>query len=75
MVGFLKILGGLLLGLIAGGAITLALCLLAAEIFNISQMEGAYAMGVVFFWTPAGALLGAIVGAIWVAMRLGRRRA
>jgi hypothetical protein len=75
MVGFLKIFGGFLLGLIAGGAITFAGCLLAAEIFNISQMEGAYAMGVVFFWTPAGALLGAIVGAIWVAMRLGRRKA
>lgn len=75
MVGFLKILGGFLLGLIVGGALTFALCMLAAEIFNISQMEGAYAMGVVFFWTPAGALLGAIVGAVWTAVRVGRRKA
>lgn len=75
MLGFFKVLGGFLLGLIAGAAIALALCLAAQEVFNISQMEGAYAMGVVFFWMPVGALVGGIAGAIWTAVRLSRRKA
>ncbi|WP_119391681.1 hypothetical protein [Taklimakanibacter lacteus] len=75
MLGFFKVLGGFLLGLIAGAAIAFALCLAAQEVFNISQMEGAYAMGVVFFWMPVGALVGGIAGAIWTAVRLSRRKA
>ena len=31
----------------------------------ISQAEGAYAMGVVFFWMPAAAILGAVAGIVW----------
>jgi hypothetical protein len=68
----LKVLAGFLIGAIAGAALALALCVAAAEIFSISQMEGAYAMGVVFFYMPLGALIGGIIGAIWMAMR--RRR-
>jgi hypothetical protein len=37
-------------------------------------MEGAYAMGVVFFWMPVGGLIGGIAGAIWTAMRHSRSR-
>jgi hypothetical protein len=68
----LKVLAGFLIGAIAGAALALALCVAAAEIFSISQMEGAYAMGVVFFYMPLGALIGGIICAIWMAMR--RRR-
>ena len=60
-----------LVGLIGGGAITLAAGLAAAEIFHISQAEGAYAMGLVFFWVPLGAIIGAISGAILGARKAG----
>jgi hypothetical protein len=60
---------GAVLGLIAGAVATLALGLAAAEVFSISQAEGAYAMGLMFFWVPLGALVGLLAGAI-----LGARR-
>ena len=56
-------------GLIIGPIITLALATAAIPIFNISQMEGAYAMGVVFTLMPIGAVLGAVAGVIWAALR------
>ena len=69
----LRMLAGFIIGAVCGAALALGLCLAAAEIFSISQMEGAYAMGVVFFYMPAGALVGGIIGAIWMAVR--RKRA
>ena len=56
-------------GLIIGPVITLALATAAVPIFNISQMEGAYAMGVVFTLMPIGAVLGAVAGVIWALLR------
>lgn len=56
-------------GLILGPIVTLALASAAVPIFNISQMEGAYAMGVVFTLMPIGAVLGAIAGVIWALLR------
>ena len=56
-------------GLIIGPLITLALATAAVPIFNISQMEGAYAMGVVFTLMPIGAVLGAVAGVIWALLR------
>jgi hypothetical protein len=69
---FLKALAGFVIGAIAGAALALALSVAAAEIFSISQMEGAYAMGVAFFYLPAGALIGGIIGAIWMTVRRKR---
>jgi hypothetical protein len=60
---------GAVLGLIAGAVATLALGLAAAEVFSISQAEGAYAMGLMFFWVPLGALVGLLAGAIFGARR------
>lgn len=71
---FLKVLAGFILGVIGGGLIVLGVCIAAAEIFDISQMEGAYAMGVAFFYVPAGALIGGIIGAIWMGVRQSRIR-
>ncbi|MGE0007751.1 MAG: hypothetical protein AB7S92_19490 [Parvibaculaceae bacterium] len=70
---FLKVLAGFVIGAICGAALALALSLAAAEIFSISQREGAYAMGVVFFHMPFGALVGGIIGATWAAVRLRRK--
>lgn len=65
----LRILAGFIIGAIAGAVVALGLCVAAAEIFSISQMEGAYAMQVAFFFMPAGALIGGIIGAIWMSVR------
>ncbi len=55
---------GFFAGLIAGAALALAVCVAAGYLFDISQAEGAYAMGVIFFWMPLGGLVGGIIGAI-----------
>lgn len=60
---------GAVAGLVVGGVATFVIGLGAAEVFGISQAEGAYAMGLIFFWVPVGALVGLIAGAI-----LGARR-
>ena len=51
-----------MVGAAIGGVLTLGAGLLAAEVFSISQAEGAYAMGLVFFWVPLGAVAGLMVG-------------
>jgi mannose/fructose/N-acetylgalactosamine-specific phosphotransferase system component IID len=56
-------------GLVLGPIITLALATVAIPIFDISQMEGAYAMGVVFTLMPIGAVVGLIAGIIWAIAR------
>ena len=58
-----------LAGLIAGPLIALALATAAIPIFGISQMEGAYAMGVVFTLMPIGAVVGVIAGVLWAVLR------
>lgn len=58
-----------LAGLIVGPIITLALATAAIPVFHISQMEGAYAMGVVFTLMPIGAVVGLIAGVIWGLVR------
>ncbi|GGE21630.1 hypothetical protein SAMN05421774_106173 [Gemmobacter megaterium] len=63
------VLGGVL-GLAGGAAAVFTLGLVAAEVFSISQAEGAYAMGLAFFWTPLGALAGVVAGAVIGARRL-----
>lgn len=65
------IVGGIA-GLVAGFVATIAIGLVAFEIFNVSQREGAAAMGLVFFIGPIGALMGAIMGA-GLAVFLARR--
>lgn len=54
-----------LAGLVLGGALVILVAgVIIPSITPVSQREGAYAMGVIFFMTPAGAILGAIVGAV-----------
>ena len=60
---------GFLAGFLAGAAITLGICIAAAYLFDISQFEGAYAMGVFFGWMPLGGVIGGIIGAVWAIAR------
>jgi hypothetical protein len=49
-------------GLVLGGAIAFGIGLLILTTGSVDQREGGAAMGVIFFFIPAGAILGAIVG-------------
>ncbi len=60
---------GFLVGALAVGAITLGLGILYLSYGQVSQREGAAAMGLVFFVTPAAAVIGGIAGAILAALR------
>lgn len=57
-----------LAGLICGALATFFGGVAIGEIANISQAEGAYAMGLAFFWAPLGGLIGAGIG-LWLALR------
>jgi hypothetical protein len=56
--------GFAVLGLIAGGLLAFLVGIGLPEVAAISQAEGAYMMGVMFFWVPLAAVFGAILGAI-----------
>lgn len=55
---------GFLLGFVLGAVLALIAATVAIPLFGISQMEGAYAMGIVFVAMPLGGLAGGIFGAI-----------
>jgi hypothetical protein len=63
-------LGFAVLGLLAGGGLAFLVGIALPEVAAIPQSEGAYMMGVMFFWVPLAALAGAILGAVLV----GRKR-
>ncbi len=67
----MRVIGMAVLGLVIGAAVAFGIGLAIPMITPVSQAEGAYAMGLLFFWTPAGGVLGAICGAI---LGLKRRR-
>lgn len=56
-------------GLLIGAATTFGIGLLLPAIFSISQAEGAYAMGLMFFWLPLGGIFGGICGLVAGLMR------
>jgi hypothetical protein len=62
-------LGFAVLGLLMGGLLAFLIGIGLPEVAAISQAEGAYMMGVMFFWVPLAALAGAALGAV-----LGGRR-
>ena len=59
-----------LAGLVGGYIVTLVVVFTAGDLMGVSQAEGAFAMGVAFFWAPLGAVAFGILGALWG----GRRR-
>lgn len=68
LLGFL----GLILGLIAGGAIGVGVGSIGVEVFQVDKFEGGAGMMVFFLFMPAGAIIGGILGA-WLLGRLGAR--
>jgi hypothetical protein len=51
-----------LTGFVIAFAAVAAAGVVLADIARISQAEGAYMMGVFFFWAPLGGVVGAIAG-------------
>jgi len=52
-------------GFLGGGLLAGVIGIILPGIFSISQAEGAYAMGIAFFWVPAAAIVGGIAGAVY----------
>jgi hypothetical protein len=67
----MKVVSFALAGFVIGGAVAFGLGLLWLTYGGVSQREGAAAMGVIFFVTPFGAIVGAIAGAV---LGFARRR-
>ena len=65
----MRIVGWGLAGFVAGGLIAFGLGLFWLTYINTDNREGAAAMGVAFVITPAAAILGAVAGATYGAMR------
>lgn len=60
-------LAGMMIGAVTAFGIGLGLPML----IPISQAEGAYMMGVAFFWVPLAAVAGAVTGAVVAGRRRG----
>ena len=63
---------GFLLGALGGGFAGGAIALTLGELLGVSQMEGAFAMGVAFGVMPLSALLGGACLAFWMGRRAWR---
>jgi hypothetical protein len=55
---------GALVGLVVGAGLAFGIGIGLPEVIPINQAEGADMMSVFFFWVPAAALAGAVIGAI-----------
>ena len=58
----MRIFLGIVLGFILGWVGTSAAVLTYGELARVSQAEGGFAMGAIFFMGPAGGIAGAILG-------------
>lgn len=67
LLGFL----GLILGLLAGGAIGVGIGSICVEVFQVSKFEGGAGMMVYFTFMSVGAIIGGILGA-WCSGGSGR---
>lgn len=60
-------------GLVLGYVATVAIGIVAMEVFQVSQREGAAAMGLAFVIGPLGGLVSAAIGAVWAVLAIRRR--
>ena len=60
-------------GLIGAHAASLVTIMTVGEMLGVSQAEGAFAMGVAFFWAPILAVLIATLATIFVIRRMRGR--
>lgn len=60
-------------GLILGYVGTVAIGIVLMDVFEVSQREGAAAMGLAFVIGPLGGLVSAVIGAVWAVLATRRR--
>jgi hypothetical protein len=65
----MRVFLSMLLGFVLGAVLAFAIGIGLPMIIPISQAEGAYAMGVAFFWAPLGGIIGAICGVVMARRR------
>lgn len=65
----MRIVFGFLIGAVACGVLALGLGIVAMDQGWVSTREGAAAMGIVFFITPAATIIGGLAGALIGALR------
>jgi hypothetical protein len=71
----LKMMLVALLALVLGYVAALGVGLVVFEVFEVSQREGANAMGLAFVICPFVAVISAVIAAIWYWISSGRRAA
>jgi hypothetical protein len=64
-----------LLAMVLGYGAALGIGVVAFEVFDVSQREGANAMALAFFICPLVAVVSAVVAGAWYWVRTGRRAA
>lgn len=69
----MRVIAGIVLGFILGWVATSAALLAYGEVAQVSQAEGAFAMGAVFLIGPVGGVAGAVLGGV-LGARWGRQR-
>lgn len=67
-------LAGLILGFVIGYVVSALALIVGGEMLGVSQFEGAYAMGVGFFWAPLFALVTGAACMVW-GIRFADRKA
>ena len=67
--GLLGFIGGLVLGycIVLFGWVTYT------NLFDVADLGGGKAMGIAFFFAPVGGVILGIIGAVWLARRVGRK--
>jgi hypothetical protein len=68
-----KLIAVILLAMVLGYVAALGIGIVAFDVFDVSQREGASAMGLAFFISPLCAVISGVVAGIWYWKASGRR--
>ncbi|MEQ1942954.1 hypothetical protein ABMA32_11105 [Mesorhizobium sp. VNQ89] len=64
-----RLILGLIFGVVFGAATAMALAIAATYMLDSSQVDTAFVKGAAFYFAPMGAMVGAIIWAIWAKRR------
>ncbi len=64
-----RLILGLIFGVVFGAATAMALAIAATYMLDAAPVDTAFVKGVAFYFAPMGAMVGAIVWAIWAKRR------
>lgn len=64
-----RLILGLIFGVILGAATAMALAIAATYMLDAASVDTAFVKGAAFYFAPMGAMVGAIIWAIWARRR------